>query len=987
MPKLLHIAALALLLATLVRGETPEAPEPPPLSGNYVMRSWDTADGLPDNNVAGIAQTPDGYMWFATRAGLSRFDGVRFTVFRTKEMPGLQTNIIRTLYVARDGTLWLGLDRGGVSRWAGDHCEIVVPLPPKDSLTRRVCSFAEDGEGAIWIGYGPESRVQRWHRGVLTSFTVAEGLPGGIDTFVHADSELRVWASTRYGLAVFDRTKFSAVDGAQPPFVRLGPARNGGVWVTRGDQLLRYRADGKKEIIADLTPLGGASEVTALFESRDGQILLGTNGLGVCRYRAGRFQRLPTSHSYVLAIGEDLAGNVWVGTQGGGVNVIRPRRFVLRSTKSGIPKESVVSVCTDASGRLWVASRWAPPARAVDAQNKDFAPLENWYARNVTSMCADREGGVWVGHDGGKFARWFQGEVTRPEVEAAERVETLLVDSTGDLWIATIDGPLIRWRENQAELQPSDGGLTRVRALAEDAAGRIWAGTEDGRIFRRENGVFVSIPVPDAKPSQTIRFIVADGSTMWIATRDAGLLRWRAGTFTWWQVDRGLPHDDLRALIVDDSRDLWLATGRGLFRVNRQQLDAVLDGTRSTTRPIFFGPSEGVPGTSFAFETGRNTAARTADQRLWFATARGALEVQAQRQEHDTPPAAVMIEEVRANGALLPLANAIVAPDPRRIEIRFTAPYFGTPERVQFRYRLSGVDDTWINAGSERAATFARLPPGHYRFEVAATDADGDWQPRVATIAFTVRAAWWETLGFRIGASLIAAAALAWLVRIIVKRRMRRRMLAIEQEHALERERIRIARDMHDELGANLTQIGIASQLAKLDPPGVSVHVEEIASIARSTVESLDEIVWAVNPRYDTLASLLEYLGKFAVSFLTSSGIAAKVDIPHNLPSQPLSSNVRHHLFLAVKEALNNVVKHAGASTVWLHAELADGLLRVIVSDDGRGFESGAVQADANGLRNMRERLAEVRGTCRIDGGPTTGTRVICELPLTASEA
>jgi signal transduction histidine kinase len=336
---------------------------------------------------------------------------------------------------------------------------------------------------------------------------------------------------------------------------------------------------------------------------------------------------------------------------------------------------------------------------------------------------------------------------------------------------------------------------------------------------------------------------------------------------------------------------------------------------------------------------------------------------------------------------MFPLANAQIPPSPRRIELRYSAPYFGTPERVRVRYRLAGVDETWVNAGTERAATFARLPAGRYQFEVGSTDAEGHWQPAIASVAFTVRAAWWEMLWFRIGLAIVAAVLIAATVRIVVKRRMRRRLLAIQQEHALERERIRIARDMHDQLGANLTQIGIASQLARLDPAGGRGHVDEIATIARDTVESLDEIVWAVNPRYDTLASLLEYLGKFAVSFLSSSGIAVKVEIPHHLPARSLPSNVRHHLFLAVKEALNNVVKHAGATTVYLKVELTDDLLRVIVTDDGRGFQAATVQADANGLRNIRERMSEMGGACRIDGTPGAGTRVICELPVSTNGA
>lgn len=979
------VALAALLLAATAPAES--LSEPPPVSANFVLRAWDTADGLPDNNVSGMTQTPDGYMWLATRAGLARFDGVRITVFRKGDLPGLESDNIRTVHAARDGALWLGLERGGVARLVEGRCTVIAPMLPKTATTRWVSSFAEDREGAVWFGFAPDIRVERWRAGKLTSFGLEEGLPGGADYFVHADLEGRIWVANRFRVALFDGAKFQQLHSGDGPSVHLACAREGGVWVTRGDHLMRYWADGRSKEVADLTPLGGAREITSVFETRDGDLWLGTSGMGLCRFRGGRFQRVATSHSYILALGEDRAGKLWVGTQGGGVDLLRPRRFVLRDKRHGLLKDSIASLCTDAAGTLWIAPRWSAPARATDGTNKNFEPLENWYARNVTTLCADRDGGVWIGHDGGQFARWFQGTLTRPEVPEADRVETLYVDSAGILWVATIDGPLIRWHENHADLEPISAGLVRVRALGEDAAGRLWAGTEEGLLFRRENGRFVPEVVPGAKPGQSIRFIVPDGSdTLWIGTREGGILRWRSGTFVRWSVDRGLPHDDVRALMIDDARDLWLGTLRGLFRVNRRQIEAVLEGKQRATRAVFFGASEGVPNTSFV-EAGRNTTARTRDGRLWFATDRGALEVQAARDEHDTPPAPVMIEEIRADGAVVPLARGDVPPSTRRVEVRFTAPYFGTPERVQFRYRLSGLDETWVDTGGQRSATFARLPPGRYRFEVAATDGEGEWQRQTASLPFAVRAAWWETPWFKIAALSAAAGCLAWAVRAIVKRRLRARIQRLEQEHALERERIRIARDMHDQLGASLTQISIASQLAKLDASGAAGHVEEIATIARSTVDSLDEIVWAVNPRHDTLASLAEYLGKYTVSFLTGSGITARVDIPQDLPLKPLSSNVRHHLFLAVREALNNTVKHAGASTVWLQMKLSDGLLRVTLSDDGRGFSSAEVEADANGLRNIRERMAEVHGECRIDGSTARGTRVICELPLAGNGA
>ncbi|MEQ1859287.1 MAG: sensor histidine kinase [Chthoniobacteraceae bacterium] len=244
----------------------------------------------------------------------------------------------------------------------------------------------------------------------------------------------------------------------------------------------------------------------------------------------------------------------------------------------------------------------------------------------------------------------------------------------------------------------------------------------------------------------------------------------------------------------------------------------------------------------------------------------------------------------------------------------------------------------------------------------------------------------WTTRNVLIGSGAIVGIMLGALGRLHAQRR-RERAAQRRASEAVLAERSRLARDMHDQLGANLTQISISSQLVKLDPPGaVAGHAEEISAVARDTIESLDQIVWAVNPRHDTLASLIEYLDKFAVRFLTSSGIAAKVEIPHDLPPLPLGSNVRHHLFLVVREALNNVVKHAGASTVWLNVEMNGGVLRASVRDDGRGFQQSEVEADSNGLRNMRERMAEIGGDCRIDASSTAGTRIVFEWPLPATE-
>jgi len=265
---------------------------------------------------------------------------------------------------------------------------------------------------------------------------------------------------------------------------------------------------------------------------------------------------------------------------------------------------------------------------------------------------------------------------------------------------------------------------------------------------------------------------------------------------------------------------------------------------------------------------------------------------------------------------------------------------------------------------------------------VQAREPRGEWLTP-ASMAITVPASWWQTLWFRSSIVILGIFASGFIARAVERQRVRARMRVLEQERAVERERARIARDIHDELGANLTQITLVGSLAKIDEPqAVPGHINEIACLASRTVDLLDEIVWAVNPHNDTLFALTEYLGEFAPKFLLSSGISCRVEIADDLPLHALASNVRHHLFLVAKETLNNIVKHAKAQSVEIKIGISDSTLQLTIVDDGQGFELGSEGRDANGLRNMRERMAEIGGEYCIESRPGEGTRVLMQLLL-----
>ena len=317
-------------------------------------------------------------------------------------------------------------------------------------------------------------------------------------------------------------------------------------------------------------------------------------------------------------------------------------------------------------------------------------------------------------------------------------------------------------------------------------------------------------------------------------------------------------------------------------------------------------------------------------------------------------------------------------PGHRKVEFGFTAPSFTAPENVLFRYRLDDFDEGWIQADSRRTASYPRLPAGHYEFHVVACNDVGIWNERDTALAFTVRPylcnSWW----FRLALLTVVAAATVTSVRYVSYRRLRERMRQLQEQAVLDRERSRIARDMHDTLGASLTQIGFLGELARRDGAlsgQSSDYVKRMTEGSRALVQQLDEIVWAVDPENDTLDGLATYISQFVVEFFADAPIRCRMKAPALLPNIRLATDVRHSLFLAVREALNNVARHSGATEAAVNLAAEGDTVVIRVEDNGHGFDVAAATA-RHGLANLKERLTEIGGTCEVASTVGRGTNV-----------
>jgi signal transduction histidine kinase len=518
-----------------------------------------------------------------------------------------------------------------------------------------------------------------------------------------------------------------------------------------------------------------------------------------------------------------------------------------------------------------------------------------------------------------------------------------------------------------------------VRALAADHRGGIWAGLTRAGLFQREKGIWKRMDAPGILPQGRVSALAVDAEdTVWIGTPGAGLFRLKDGVYCRFDPEKtGLPRV-VASITEDDAGYFWMGSTEGIFRIKRTDLNSWAAGTKVELRPSRYDRSDGL-GTSECAMNVQPTVWRARDGRLWFATRKGLAVVDPREVRADTPPPPVLIEEAvlwgnpkktvslgapdSSNEGKPPSIR--VPPATRLMEIHYTAPSFSAPERVRFRYRLEGADPNWTEAGERRVAYYQGLSPGSYRFRVSACNVDGEWNENGADLAFVIEPHPWQTWWFRAAllAGVVGAAALAYNLRV-------------ERIKALNRLRLRIAGDLHDEIGANLGSISLNAQLLQRNPSLTSAARDEVTGLHRvavQTAQAVRDLVWLTNPDFDNSTDMIRRMRE--VMNLQLPGRERKFDATGVTPDRPLSPEFRRNLFSVFKEALHNVAKHSGAASVEVKLrDTADGL-EMTVADNGCGYRPDDIE-EGHGLGSMRRRAAEMRGVLEVTSSPGKGTTI-----------
>lgn len=969
-------------------------------SSDWFAREWRTDEGLPDNDVTSLAQAPDGFLWVGTLGGLERFDGNQFEDFPTADITRRPIQAIRTFLLDSHGRMWLNMDRGVVVCVEKNSAKV---FSTSDNLPNAQAQiFAEDGEGAIWMSYGQRRNLTRIQNGRVTIFGTAEGIPVGGSAAIASDHKGQLWLVKDGKVMVFRDERFRTLatvpDTNQ---VRITAAKADGIWIGGTPHLWKYSEGSGLEPEGQL-PDGVTA--TVLLEDHTSALWIGTAANGLFRRSDTGLEAMPASHGQIECLLEDREGNIWAGTYGGGLNRLRPRAVELQGTKEGLPFESVRSVCVDSAGTVWATTQNWLLARQGPA-GWEVVPLDPPGA-HANCVVSDTNGAVWIGTAESGLLRLQDGQFkswpTR-NGRANDGIHGLLMSSTGELWLA-FSSRLQRMRDNRFENINLPSGAHYLRAMTEDAAGNIWVGSSEGQLFRIKDTNVVSETAQGASVSIRCLCSTPDGA-VWIGYAGSGLGRLKDDDYARLTTRQGLHNDSISQIVADKKGRLWMAGNGGIFQVSLDELSDFADGAADRVRSVVYGAAEGLRSLQANNENVPGVA-RGKDGRIWMSMRTGLAVVHTDsiRDNPEVPPVLITkvavddqpiaaydshspLQEAEARG-LIDLRGRLPAvelgPHYRKLEIDYTALSFTAPENVNFRYRLEGFEDNW-NAGSpERNAIYFHLNPRSYRFHVIACNNSGVWNDKGAVLEFTVEPFFWQRWWFRIAVVGTFTLSIVAIVRYVSFRRLRRQVQLLEQQTLLHKERARIAKDIHDDLGANLTQIALLSELTRQDmtaPEKAGGHVEKISSTARQVMKSMDEIVWAVNPRNDTLPHLVDYLGQFTLDFLRAPGIRCRLDLPEHPPSLNVPADIRHNLFLAVKEALNNIVKHANAKEVRLRVDVSNGTLRVVVKDDGHGFERAPDDAWADGLRNMRQRMGEIGGDCAIESHAGAGTTITFDVP------
>lgn len=981
------------------------------IHAQYRLDTWTTDNGLPQNSITGLTQTPDEYLWLTTNDGLVRFDGSRFKIFNKSNTPQITTNRLSSVFADKSGRMWFQAEDGGVLYYEKGGFTVVAK--PGELPQGQRSPFFDDAAGGVILNIS--HRPYKFQNGKFVPLNIND-LPA--DSPVILTDREGLWFSGNDTVYSFKNGNLKTIslkgffNGKDYHVAYMDSY--GSVWVgffetlDNKHSLLRIKGDVVQQI-----HLPGES-VSHFAEDAQGNLWLSIYSKGIYSIDKSaviadkvpadavkpviEIEGISTNSSGHLNF--DREGGLWVGTEKG-LNRIAPQTIHVFSRKDGLKEDNVYPIFSDKAGIIW-AGIW--PNNLVKYEKGRFDTSISNETVSVTSLFEDSRTRFWFGSIGNLYYMENGKPIEFTKQSGFPKgTEFSVITETRDgvLWFGTSHG-LGRYSNGAASVYTTKNGLPDDYVIALLAAkdGKLWVGTRGG-LASFENGIFKTFKISDGIASNYIRSLYEDTEgVLWIGSYDGGLTRFKDGKFTVYTMRDGLASNGVFCILEDNKGWLWMNSNQGIYRVSRRELNDFADGKIKSLNSIAYNKQDGL--LNVEGNGGRQPAGtKSADGRLWFPTAEGIAVINPETISINQLPPPVLIEEVmieRASvtnevfqSAVAHQSEIALAHGQNNLEINYTALSFISSEQLKFKYKLENLDAGWNEVGTRRTAYYSYLPPGEYVFRVIAANRDGIWNEQGASIKIRVYPPFYRTWWFLslIGLLVVTLIALIFYLRVrqLKTKAMQKEEFARQLINSQELERGRIAAGLHDSLSQTLVIIKNRAMLSLSKQHDQQHALEQLREISEASTEAIDEVKEII---YDLRPIQLDRLG------LTGAieDITEKIAEINNLKltktvvdiDNVFSKQYENSIYRISQESLNNIVKHSKATAIELIINKGQTEIKIIIKDDGKGFEPDSVKRNRRkigfGLIGMSERAKLLGGQTIIESAKGAGTKVSIILPL-----
>ncbi len=964
-------------------------------SKKFVIQNWGIEEGLVTNRIFNISNDKNGFIWLATDNGLVRFDGLQFVTYNRKNTSLIKNNLVTNIFTDDDKNICFTASKNYFIKnidgtfqkiyndtiiekhlvfrkifnfknklWILTYKGIFLlsdnkVFPQKKFLnipSKNISAIAKDNSDSLWIMIRNDG-LYKYSNGSLKKKCLTTKLNNRNITKIFFDSKNRIWLSSKTGIIVG----------------KIGELLDSKLTKTFHKILLRDFSEDKSGNIWIAT-------------SRNGLFFIDTSN------HISNITKLNGLSDDSITDFKIINGNIWVSTLNGGLNLVSIAKLNVLDKNSGLSSQYTNSFYNDFDNSILIGTNKG--LFKLNNQNnitnvKQLPYLQN---KHIYAIKRDKNNNLLIG------TRLFGLYVVKKNkiinYNSKNRlgndfVRTIFVDDDNTLYVGTNSGGVDILKQDSTIHITRKDGLTNdlIAFIHKSKDGKFWIGTSGGGVnILFQNKIIKSFNKRNGLKGNIISSIYEDiNGTIWLSINGGGLAKIEDNKITNYTVKDGLFSNKLLNIACDKKNNFWFTTPFGIFSVKKNDIENYSKGKIPSINYNFYGKADGMP-VERCTGSSPQTAILSNNNILFVSTAKGAVVINSNNINSTSNTIKLIIDKITVDDKTIPPKHYLNLPNnPQKVAFGFSAINFRNPHSSNIFYKLSNVDSEWQEAGENRTVSYSHLPFGKYTFEIKTGNNKKNNNIAYASVALSIPPRFWERKSLQLLSFILFILFVIAVTKYINGIKYKRKLHLLELEQALEKERIRISKDMHDEVGANLTKMSLLGEIAKKyisDPGKLKKYLNQITNTGVEVASSLDELVWTVNPKNDKLDRLISYIVQFVEDFLSTTDIKLNLTLPEKIPSDYISAELRHTIFSVIKEAVNNSIKHSKCSKISLKFVLKENILQVIIKDNGIGYDFNKIDNFSNGLNNMKTRIESVNGKIIFISKPLNGTEIKIELKI-----